>query len=132
MIPVIYIASPYTRTTSIRREQAVAVLSEAVVRAGGLAVSPVLGGDLAERAGFADAQSEEWWYAATIELLSRCDGMLGWSDYDRSKGVNSEMDWCAMNAKPMRLVEHIVDLGVIGNAASGQARSLVDEIRRKA
>ena len=89
---LIYIAGPYRASTRWNEERNVRdaeKVAHAVVAIGGMPVCPHSN----TRHYFSDLQSPEWWLAATLELMRRCDAvylMRGWTSSEGAKGEDAE------------------------------------------
>jgi len=89
MIKLVYLAGPYRADTrwdeesNVRRAEEVAYL---VAQTGAFPVTPHAN----TRPYFADAQPPEFWLAATLELMRRCDIVVMLPGWSRSEGAKAE------------------------------------------
>jgi nucleoside 2-deoxyribosyltransferase len=96
---VIYIAGPYRAATphgileNIRRAEALAI---EVWRAGYIAFCPHL-----NSAFFDGLVPDEMFLAGTMEMLSRCDGVIIVEEWADSLGTRAELDYCYSNRIPV-------------------------------
>lgn len=91
LIKLVYVAGPYTAKTQALRaqnRQNARMCADEINRMGEgrvFAVVPHLLG-----CGLEDSGTEEFWYAATLELMERCDGVCMVRGWMTSKGAEQE------------------------------------------
>lgn len=96
---VIYIAGPFTGPTpwdveqNVRRAEAVAL---EVAKLGAAPLCPH-----ANSRFFHGQCTPEFWYAATMALLKRCDAILMIPGWENSKGSREEKQWAVDNGVPV-------------------------------
>lgn len=86
--PLVYVAGPYTADTDEQRLANIAAAQAwgaKVIDAGGI---PVIPHNMSE--GIADKGDAEFWYAATLELMLRCDAVLLMPRAGESIGARAE------------------------------------------
>ena len=109
---LVYIAGPYRGATAWDVEQnirAAEALGAEVARLGAYPIIPHSN----TRYYFEHFQPGEFWLAATIALLSRCDGAVFTNHWQRSSGARAEQAWCLENHMPHAFAEN--GLGELGN-----------------
>lgn len=106
-IPLIYIAGPYAASALRSREahiRSARAAAEMVLAAGGYPVTPHLLTGGMEDVPNMPARTDEYYYTATLTLMTRCDAVLmlpGWCD---SRGATAE------HAEAQRLGLPVYDL----------------------
>ena len=89
-IPLIYVAGPYSAPSAHMREiniQGAWRLGAQVAAVGAMPIVPHM-----SSAHLDGLQSQEWWIAATLELMKRCDAVIFTPNYVSSKGSLGEED----------------------------------------
>jgi len=88
MIKLIYVAAPYTSSDPNEKKMNVEVarfIGYKLAKAGFYPVMPTVNTN-----GFCEANNEEFWYAATLELMTRCNAVYVCDGSHNSKGVAGE------------------------------------------
>ncbi len=96
---VVYIAGPYTGKTAWDIEQNVRQAEEVALKVAEMGGAPLC--PHTNTRFFFGTCTEEFWYAATMALLKKCDAIVmvkGWKD---SKGSKEEHAWAVDNELPI-------------------------------
>lgn len=86
---LIYIAAPYTTHDEFEKQlniEAAKYIGYKIAKAGMMPVLPTVNTAL-----FDEANSPEFWYEGTLELMRRCDAVYVLDGSDESKGVINEI-----------------------------------------
>lgn len=106
-IALVYLAGPYTAPTLWGQQQnqwRAEVVARRVAAVGAYPVTP----HLCTPPEFGDLQTPGWWYAATLELMRRCDAVLLLPGWSRSTGARAERAEAERRGLPVFL--HVRDL----------------------
>lgn len=90
-IKLVYVAGPYSAKTQALRAQNVQnarMCADVINRMGAGRVLAIVPHFLS--CGINDSGTEEFWYAATLELMERCDGVCMVRGWMTSKGAEQE------------------------------------------
>jgi hypothetical protein len=111
---ILYVAGAFTAPTSWGIEQNVRAAERVGIYVARLGVMPLI--PHANTRHFHGECTDEFWYAGTLELLKRCDGIImceGWSD---SKGARAEFEYAKQHGMAVFMhgvtpVQSIADWG---------------------
>ena len=96
MIPLVYIAGPYTATVCRAKNTRLAnMLGDLVTSAGCFPLIPHQVGITRE-----DLQPESWWIAATMAALQKCDAAIFLPVWQFSQGSRKERADCMAKGRP--------------------------------
>jgi hypothetical protein len=97
---VLYVAGAFTAPTGWGIEQNVRAAEKVGLYVARLGAMPVI--PHANTRFFHGECTEEFWYAGTLEMLKRCDGIIMVAGWSESKGARVEYDY-ALSRSPQRM-----------------------------
>lgn len=99
MLPVVYTAGPFTAPTAWEIECNVMAMRNIALAVAKLSAVPLC--PHANTSLFHGQCTPEFWYAATLELLRRCDAIVMHPLWQTSQGSRKEHDWATVHCMPI-------------------------------
>lgn len=96
---VIYIAGPFRGKTAWDIEQNIRVAEKVGFEVAELGAVPLI--PHANSRFFHGTLTDEFWLAATMELLKRCDAAAICPGWIHSSGTRAEIEWCRDHGRPV-------------------------------
>jgi len=109
MIKLIYVAAPYTSSDPVEKKmnvEAARFIGYKLSKEGFYPIMPTVNTN-----GFDKANTEEFWYAATLELMKKCDAVYLCDCSHNSKGVQGEIEKAdKLNIPVYYNIPHLIEM----------------------